>query len=1147
MRKLFYGLMITVFVSLFIVTNVYAESNVGFPGAGTGGPSSTGGGYGCSGGAPVAHAYRISLVYDNKDNATYSSGGGKRIAGTWSVDYYASNDYDVDYKHYNGLCGLYKSNGCGYNVGRFVAYTWMCTKQEASTGYDRDGNSMGDKCSYKYDYSWKSTGSSKLKYGEKYIKRDIFTSVSKSDKEYYVTGQGRWTQGTTKLYRENFITYWAMKALDNIFSKEDTDITDTDRKTINKVLVNSGYRKYSSNASETDMSKVNANISAAMEDGVVIQIEPVLAFSKSCTWASPQYDGVTYVGTLSEMSHWDHNDDDYRYGMRLSDGVIYATAYGNPTVYAARNQKDIDNGITRKAGIYLGASGVNNSNLRTLDSSLGVALFRVGDLENPCDKDLRNLLSGVTTSTTETYYNTEINKIKTKYCSSANCDFLEYSLSEVLFLGYYGATNSKSITCSKKVPCVTMAKKIYSNRNSLNLKHGATTATTYEDAIKDFAFSSRYSGVNSSDYEKSLWNLKNIYARKMIDSSYAPASCSAGSCDADADLFLKTVDLGILKNTEYEEDSRVGEPTDIGTKLLKYKNYIDWLYNIEPRSYLKYNIWKELNSYASCGTITTNCPPSNPAPSWCSGLVTLSDPYYNDNISKNATKCWQGGIAYYETGGNTLVGSRVVASTSGGGYDCQVYCAEKVDITLPTQPAAAKAGMVFKWGVDPALDNPTFAYVTINKKCVIRPNPLNNNTDPAPTCNGTKLTYTQNNFKDSGSATMNLYYEDPTEVSDFKVNGVTLVKDPSEPEITGTGISNVQCSSKYCGGSYNASTKIFTPGKIYVMGVKYKYNYTDSLEWYSSKKDSSIVKKPSDLTTNRYYYIGYGLPTSFTVTNGTYNKQSKSVGAKGELKLEITQAGTNNGKRMSYLFAKYGNIIYACEFSIKNQIYGDECEYSSGTLVNGSPDYCDPKEDDVPKDNGVNDIDVVFRTIKLINNTGDASTNATALKEIFPGRAGTTRTRGKNWQVNNLKDSSGGIILNEDDVINRIAFLLDYDDIYNDSHLMYKIVLSTNSISQIRKYNKDTKSHTYSGGTKRDPYTGIYTGSLDSVGYTSYKCKHNSTDDNYIYCASDFLTQMTKIKSNDTDYVLSKTGCMVYDDTQTRVNHYAESKGCMPR
>ena len=496
-----------------------------------------------------------------------------------------------------------------------------------------------------------------------------------------------------------------------------------------------------------------------------------------------------------------------------------------------------------------------------------------------------------------------------------------------------------------------------------------------------------------------------------------------------------------------------------------------------------------------------------------------------------------------------------MSASVSGGNQCNVYCSENVEFKLPAQPTETKAGTSFKWGIDTSQESNKFAEVIISKSCIIRPNPR----AETSTCTGAHVRYNVNNWANSAGATMEVYYEEPSGNDSFKVDNVLLAKTNTYIAPESENIDE-PCAYSDCGKYENGVYK-YGINRQYLQSATYTYAYPDTFAWYSNKKDGSVEQNPTNKSNNSYYFLGYGLPTSFLTPNGTYNKTIPSANGKGKLVLTISKAGdgADDGKRMNYIFKDFGELKYSCSFAIKNQLYGDDCEYdNSGNLVDGSPEYCDPTIDDVPTPNSIKDIDVVFRTVKLVGYDNSASgyaNNLAAIKEAFPGRTGdSTRSRGKNWTVltdaegnvlkGGIKDKNGNLITSTTEAVNRSAEILDYSTTYGRNPL-YKITLTSTAIDTIRKYNYDTKDHTYTAGTRRDPYSGIYLDStLDTYGYTSYKCSANSTDNNYKYCASEFLSKMMNTVAKDGTKVLSGT-CMTTDNTQTRANTHANSRGCL--
>ena len=395
MKKYIYLLSI-LFINILVIGNVYAEANGGYPGAGTGAGYDGGSGYGgCNGGVVLGHGYRISLVYDDGKNNKYPTSG-YRISGTYSIDYWAINDYDYsDGK----TCGLTELQNGGYRVyTKNIRYTDKCTKQEVV---------YNGKCGTLRSGALPSTNNY----------RDIFNDYTKSKDKKYTRWDAWFACGNKTCYKGNYITYWAMEGLKAIFTKEDTKILEDDYNKVNTILVNSGYKK---------SNEAKANVSAAAGEGVIIQIEPVVAYYKSCDYA--------YVGSLAEWQ----NDSRFP---AFSNGQVSDTAYGTPTVYSPQNDKDLESNpkITRKAGISLKVNSVSSSDMETLDSSLGVAMFRVSDLKDECGDDLKELLDGVDSKETEKSYKKKVDALAAKYpdlCAGKKCHFLNYSLSEIRFLGY---------------------------------------------------------------------------------------------------------------------------------------------------------------------------------------------------------------------------------------------------------------------------------------------------------------------------------------------------------------------------------------------------------------------------------------------------------------------------------------------------------------------------------------------------------------------------------------------------------------------------------------------------------------------------------------------------------------------------------------
>jgi hypothetical protein len=445
--------------------------------------------------------------------------------------------------------------------------------------------------------------------------------------------------------------------------------------------------------------------------------------------------------------------------------------------------------------------------------------------------------------------------------------------------------------------------------------------------------------------------------------------------------------------------------------------------------------------------------------------------------------------------------------------------------------------------------------MTLYRSCVVRPSKDGGN------CKKLDVNYSINNWKSSNVSNVKLVYKEPTQ---YNVDSTYNLSEQLKLEIddsTAKGSMSYSCANSDCTseciGTWHRNkkgnwvcSKSRAIGPV-EMSVSYDIEYPESLKWSSKKDDGSLVENANN-TKNNFYEIGYGLPVSFVSPDGIYSSPS---GGKGELVVEISKLGTSvNGSltkgRMdhviAYQYPTTKTIRYSCSFNIKNQLFGDDCEYDEdGKLKDNSPEYCDPKVDGNPKDNSIKDIDVVFRTIDLVKNNGtNYSENLNSIKTAFPGRAGTARTRGANWN-NNLKDDSGNYLTNDSDIVNKIAKILD-SSIYTKhaSNPMYVIVLNSTSIKEIRSYNKAARS------ASRDPFTDLKaetssTGN-SSDGYLGYVCRKNG---NYTYCASRFLSRLynleTKTSSSGNKVYTLRGYCMINSDTISRAKKYADAKGCL--
>ena len=381
-------------------------------------------------------------------------------------------------------------------------------------------------------------------------------------------------------------------------------------------------------------------------------------------------------------------------------------------------------------------------------------------------------------------------------------------------------------------------------------------------------------------------------------------------------------------------------------------------------------------------------------------------------------------------------------------------------------------------------------------------------------CKTNKINDTWAN-SDHVKTTIKLNYSEPTTPSNYNTNNITL--DRIQDSNSYSAVTNLRNGTKLDASNnagctstlkdkivcQNGSCKVSGKIRVYdcsnvnnwTLSQTYRFNYPDELYWYSDKTDSSLLTQTDvdhDTNGNRnkpyYYEIGYGLPTSFTTPRGTYNGM--------EVQISLVGSYQNNKGHFDDLIKRgyaglYGQNLsyftYSCPFKINNELFATECEYdANGNLIAGSPEYCDPKDDPTPEGMPTG-IDVVFRTIDLINAKG---TIKDEIERAFPGRAGvvdsTSRRIGSNWDK--LDEAT-------------IVSVLD-DTVYSKKDPQYHIELTTSIIQRIRGYNKTARN------SHLDPYSAmeiIYNDNDTGTGYTGYICLEENGKK---YCGSTFLSSL---------------------------------------
>ncbi len=264
-----------------------------------------------------------------------------------------------------------------------------------------------------------------------------------------------------------------------------------------------------------------------------------------------------------------------------------------------------------------------------------------------------------------------------------------------------------------------------------------------------------------------------------------------------------------------------------------------------------------------------------------------------------------------------------------------------------------------------------------------------------------------------------------------------------------TDSNGVPTSETMC--SYSKSRVVLPWDNVtYSWNATYEYDYPKSLQWYSLKDDFSFVRKESDDGDDLDHFIGYGLPTSLLLHDGTYGTDTYGTGT-DNLSVKVSNIG-HNPSGVSHFNNLQSEFTYTCPFTIENDIFLTECE------DNFSAEYCNPRNDTETYNYG---LDIVYRVIDLAN--------------PFPGKSGGGRHPGSNWTM-------------VDDLDSILA-----TNIY-DSTPEYTATLTPSAILKIRSSNDDYRDR------GKDPYT-------------SYKDANNRQKihcygENGTNCTSDYLDEL---------------------------------------
>ena len=710
---------------------------------------------------------------------------------------------------------------------------------------------------------------------------------------------------------------------------------------------------------------------------------------------------------------------------------------------------------------------------------------------------------------------------------------------------YFMYINPVVFNTFKGGPLDSCSQSVQNDRNKIAGKGCVGAFTMYiGDIVKDncsdnaskvvedyFSNGELISGKNEQDYLKALYKDETVRNECSITKSgnkyYLNDKCNALdpiSIKAFKGIGVSNACSKVSCTTQIDKAKTIYS----GSALDEYAKELHDYWNNSSRgsskkdySYLTKTLYDLLNDgVPKCDDADFTCDPVKGTIKNCDANMT-----FKDNANPG---CWAKGVAYNmatnPTNSSAYESSRDDYLSPNYGTKCDVYCIESVSFELPNDRAVnaygTKAGKIFKWGTNTDVNNSLFGTMKVTRECTpIGTSCAKKNITPAywiTVGNG------NNNYINT---ILSISYKEP--VTNRVIDSANL-----KTSLVNFYINNAKKTSE--------KTVINTKEKFTVV-ANYRFDYGKELHWYSDKSQASksVTEKSikTTLPNPHYVEIGYGLPTDFTEPSNVYpsnwidNKgfdwSSINKKTSGYMYATVKNVGTKN-KDGSYHFDKLirdnklpgynedGSFNYSCDFSITNELFETECKDTDD-----DPLYCDHKQP--PKG-----IDVVFRTIQLVNPTASDKNNE--LVKAFPGRSGSGREIGKNWSM--WKDG------NPHDANDKTNI---YDILRNtvyDRKPLYKITLDSSTIMKIREYNKEARNTTYNSTGKVenvDPYT--FMGEIEqskskNKGYSGYKCVKNN-DSRFAYCASNFLSKLYEDKKLTGD-------CLISDDTGTRASNFSK-------
>ena len=1034
----------------FLYINIYALDMMGYGSYGT--PSSTSG-YGTGSGGmstmPIAYGYRVTIVDST----------GKRKEGTHTHDFW-SNQYSSGswggVWGYTGFKNALSSSGNGSN-----SILW-------SYGFGGDSyKTIKLKYFYPKNYASEVITSSNKDYVARNGKTlasniDLFNESSVETivggANYYGATPGGGSSGSGALKNNAGIAVQLQIKLFQIINnlKNNSD-TLTDEEIDNMIqpfvtLIN----ECSNSGNSLDIRNL---------DGYYLVIEPLIAINRS-DWTY-----YIVVGTAKEL---------YKMGFYSGAAIGWQYdyySYHNPLVYYDGNSSVV--GINSCSSL---TSPMSFSNVTTVLGDKGCGGVFVVDISE----------MGITQKDEECK-ETASTKLASAHSIEKKKDYYE------TLTGYDKSTNKYSII-----------------EDSVYAKYSA----------KCFP-----SGVNPDDENYGLnmnecYQLSYDYVKNVGYNSASEDLCAKPTCGEA----LKTVELNFARPNPPSTTTTATTAYDKAVEYL-YENYRDkFADNPSSTDLLKYSNYSALRKNPDCGVSIPTC--HTKASISCENVDVYSVFKISDSTECNVFT----GVAYSSNGS--------IQSNLDRNYNSNIYCRESVSFVFPGKPKVTKAGRLLSWGVTTNTDGDyvrkigetnEFGKMIITRTCQLddynkdkdRPKDTQiyttwaNDLHPKIT-----LTYDDKVSKKTGNLEAKLVKFNAgkeTIAKEIFDDKCTKVSTEIGAELVSGDRALNECIKNYTCKNDNCSDAYVAPDKSFTSVATFDIVYADNLKWYADKTDQYNPKIEDDTSKsesgeidNQYILMGYGMPTDLFSGSCNYNKIGINASGEedrsaGELSVSIENIGSktdviNPDKyhfdgllHMNLIYDENGKLVngitddknkifttkdkengdtpktniesnrtlyYNCPFKIQNNIFG----YEDGKI--GDSIICNDE---------AKGLDVVFRTVRLMDNASD-----TELFKAFPGRVGDGRYIGSNWRGKSYK----------------VLYSILTSDIYEKEEPLYHIELTPSKIKAIRENNYKMKN-----SYNVDPYT-----NMDSI-----KTENGLEEPTYIFSIINDWENIKKVYDFDGD------------------------------